>query len=122
MKDEFDREMTPPDETTNPLGLEVGKQYWMKYIAGPGSPWNKVKITRFTVNGHPWAESADNRSCVSGAITGKEYYKVKPIIDQRDLMGRSLKFLKDKGLEWLCTNSEFSELLIEFHNSIEPKE
>jgi len=53
-------------KNNNPLNLELGKEYWVRYLPANGV-WKKVKITRFTVDGYPWQENRSEH--VSGVLT-----------------------------------------------------
>lgn len=54
----------------NPHNLEIGKYYWVKYVYC-GNEWEKVKITRLTVNGHPWGEWCDKT--INGILAPGSY-------------------------------------------------
>lgn len=121
MKDEFDREITPPDETTNPHGLELNKKYWFKYKHTSGSEWYLAKVTRFTVNGHPWIEGRNGR-VVSGIVSPGSYL-VRNIKDNAELHELAQKHLDDKWIDNpLIDKYHLIELMVEFYESIQPKE
>ncbi len=52
----------------NPLGLEIGKHYWLRYVHGDCEP-HKVLITRFTKDGYPWQQGKG----ISGIVSGDCY-------------------------------------------------
>lgn len=52
--------------------LEVGKKYWIKYIPC-NSEYEVVKITRFTVDGYPWASGSTHEGVIS-----KGLYDIQP--------------------------------------------
>lgn len=53
-------------KNNNPLNLEIGKEYWVRYIPANGV-WKKITITRFTDAGYPWQEGRSEH--VSGILT-----------------------------------------------------
>lgn len=89
--------------------LEVGKEYFVKYIHCP-SNWDKVKITRITVNGHAW-QSGTN---VSGIITNGNYF-VKELTPEIELEQFAREWLKGHANDLIDTPLPI--LLAKFYNS-----
>ena len=99
----------------NSLGLEVGKEYWLKYLPAD-SPWRKVKITHFNQYG-PWGVSYDG--WMNGVISDG-YYEKRDITPETELHERARLFMKKKGLDGLINSTPFAEWFVEFYNEIEP--
>lgn len=59
----------------NPLKLEVGKEYMLKYIHCKSNPI-KVLITHFTKNGHPWGRE------LHGIVTPGSYELVEEVVEK----------------------------------------
>lgn len=100
----------------NPLGLEIGKEYWLRYLPAKDSPWRKVKITHFNDYG-PWGISKDQ--WLNGLISG-EYYEKRDITPETELQERARLFMKKKGLDGLINSTPFAEWFVEFYNEVEP--
>ena len=89
--------------------LEVGKEYFVKYIHCP-SKWDKVQITRITTHGHPWGVSYSH----NGVITNGNYL-VKELTSETEL--------EQFAREWLKRNPDdildmpLPILLAKFYNS-----
>jgi len=71
--------------------LEIGKFYFVKYIHCEGSKWEKIQITRVTVNGHPWQVGRNS----DGIITDGSYL-VKELTSETEL--------EDYARNWLSEN------------------
>jgi len=90
----------------NPLGLEVGKYYWLRYVHCESDP-AKVKITRFTDMGYPWQESVDNKRNINGAVTPGCYELISETTTwdevgrryAREMFGED-KYLQFRFLDW----------------------
>lgn len=64
-------EVVPP-VNNNPLELEIGKTYTLKYTPCPTMEAKEYKITRFTDDGYPWGEQING--CENGIIT--DHYRI----------------------------------------------
>ena len=89
--------------------LEVGKEYFIKYIHCP-SIWEKVKITRTTVNGHPWGCGYRH----SGVIN-KGCYLVRELTPETELEQFAREWLKGHANDLIDTPLPI--LLAKFYNS-----
>ena len=82
--------------------MEIGKSYFFKYRYGD-LMWEKKEVTRFTTNGHPWAD---------GALTDGLW-----LVDELDDETVLKKFARD----WLSRNNvserTIPEIFVEIYNS-----
>lgn len=99
-------------KNNNPLGLVLGRKYWLRYLHG-NSTWQKVEITRFTTDGYPWGHE------IGGVVT--DSYEMREITIETEIVDKARIFLQENGLKWMSDNSNFAELMAEFHNNIEPR-
>ena len=71
------------------VNLEVGKSYFVKYKHGVNK-WEKISITRVTINGHPWQVGRNH----SGIITDGSYL-VKELTPETELEDYARKWLSE---------------------------
>lgn len=116
----------------NPLKLQVGTSYWVRYILTPEpGEWKLVKITHFTNDGTPWMEggvgsytsgilNADGyevREALGKPINPKTYSKeqIQPLLDSLDQVlaafhGRSLAKFTTEEIEAIWKAKEVRAL------------
>lgn len=64
--------ISPCKEDLNPNNLEIGKEYWIKYLPC-SSMWEHIKITRFTNQGYAWGSGSKHNGIIS-----QDLYDIKP--------------------------------------------
>jgi len=87
------------DVDPNPLNLEVGKEYILKYIHCNSNP-KKVLITHFTKNGHPWGKE------LHGIVTPGSYELIEEVV-KKDYEILSLIYKDNKKLCYLDKRDGF---------------
>lgn len=82
-------------EDPNPYKLEVGKSYLLRHVPSNGE-WHVARITRFTINGHPWQVTAHGEG-----IVAPYSYEVKELhetpVKERTFTEADLKAAWDAG-------------------------
>ncbi len=89
--------------------LEIGKSYFVRYTSCE-SPWNKIKISRITVNGHPWQEGEG----ISGIIIDGQY-AVEELTDETKLKNFAREYLKKIDFSIKTLPDIFVEMYNSYH-------
>jgi len=97
------------------IRLEIGKEYWVQYVHCE-SKWKKVKITRVTVNGHPWMVAEPH---TSGIITDGNY-RVQELTDDVNLEQFARTWLQEKGYDAFANLTPVPEWFAKMYNDYGP--
>lgn len=102
------------EKNNNPNNLIQDKSYWFKYRHCP-SKWFKATITRFTTDGHPWADGGGHSGIISPGS-----YEIIECTPTKELEEQARAWLNKKGYLGFAEHTPVPLWMVEFAVELEP--
>jgi hypothetical protein len=100
----------------NGVRVEVGKEYLVQHRSFDSHYWVRVKISRLTVNGHPWMVNSNKDSSRETSCILTNTWTVKEITPELELEEFAKSWLLERGYKGFANNSEVPKWFAKMYN------